>query len=385
MSLSLYYPRMSRLVRQWCVLSAVSALALLAGCQEQKTSVAQPPAAVTVAEPVQQKVQNYQLFDGTAAPLQVVDLEARVPGYLEQILFKDGGQVNKGDLLFVIEQDQYQQEVQLNQAVYEQAKIEFDRQTTLLAQRATSQASVDRARSAWQQAQANLKLAQINFGYTEVRAPFDGVMGRHLIDVGNYLNAAAGGVKLATIRQISPLYVYFAMNEIEVLNFLRTHKEHGVESGQSLVGKVPVFAALQGETGFPHQGVLDFAASDLNTRTGTLQLRAQFDNADKSIVPGVYAKVLIYTSAPREAILIPFEAVMNDQQGNYVFVVGADDKAIRKNIRTGQRFDRLVEVTDGLTPNDKVVINGFVTLSPGQSVKANVTTIDPAVLPGKVQ
>ncbi|NLY28444.1 MAG: efflux RND transporter periplasmic adaptor subunit [Alcaligenaceae bacterium] len=373
----------SRLVRHLLLVPALVAFGALAGCQKKHEPVAQAPAAVTVAAPVQQSVQNYQTFDGTASPLLVVDLEARVPGFLEQILFKDGSQVKKGDLLFVIEQDQYKQELNLNQAIYDQAKIEFDRQSTLLSQRATSQAAVDRARSDLQQASANLQLAKINFGYTEIRAPFDGVMGRHLVDVGNYLGGATGGIKLATIRQVSPLYIYFSMNEIELLKFLRSNTEQGVETSHALVGKVPVYAALQGDTGFPHEGMLDFAASDLSASTGTLQLRAQFPNANKSIVPGVYAKVLINTSKPRDALLVPFGAIMNDQQGAYVFVVDAQNKAQRRVIETGQRFGALMEVTQGLKADDKVVINGFVTLSPGQPVKADTGTIEPARLPGK--
>lgn len=351
----------------------------LAGC-EKKAPPEQPPAKVTVAPPVKQTVQNYVVFDGTAAPLLYVSLEARVPGYLEQILFKDGAKVNKGDLLFVIEQDQYKQEVALNQAIYDEAKIEFDRQSTLLAQKATSQAAVDSARSKLQQAQANLALAQINLGYTEVRAPFDGVMGRHLIDVGNYLGASPDGIKLADIRQIQPLYIYFSMSQTELLAYIKM--AGGTDNLGQGVGKLPIFAALQGDQGFPHEGVLDFAASDLDINTGTLQLRGQFANRDGAIVPGVYASVLVYYGNKRDALLVPFEAVLRDQQGPYVFVVGQDKKAARQNITTGQQFGHLIEVSKGLSDSDQVVINGFVTLSVGKPVDAQASKVEPAKLPG---
>jgi multidrug efflux system membrane fusion protein len=358
----------------------VSSALMLTACDKPKPPQ-MPAAKVTVAKPVQQTVQSYQTFDGTASPYLYVNLEARVPGYLEQILFKDGAQVKKGDLLFVIEQDQYQQQVLLNQAIYDEAKIEFDRQSTLLIQKATSQASVDQARSKLQQAQANLSLAKINLGYTEVRAPFDGVMGRHLIDVGNYLGTSPDGIKLAEIRQVSPLYVYFSMNEMELLSYLRMRRQTGQPTG-SLVGKLPVYVGLQGESNFPHQGVLDFAASELNVLTGSLQLRGLFDNADGSIVPGVYAKVLVNYGDKRESLLVPAEVILRDQQGTYVFLVGQDKKVERRNIQTGQSFGRLVEVSHGLKPDDMVVINGFVTLSVGQTVDPETGTIAPAQLPG---
>jgi len=357
----------------------LAAVLALTGCDKPKPPEL-PPIKVTVSAPVKQSVQDYVTFDGTAAALLEVNLEARVPGYLEQILYKDGARVKKNDLLFVIEQDQYKEEVALNQAIYDEAQIEFNRQSTLLAQKATSQASVDSARSKLAQAQANLALAKINLGYTEVRAPFDGVMSRHLIDVGNYLGSSPTGIKLAEIRQIEPLYIYFSMSETELLQYLRMTRASGqVGAG---VGTLPVYAALQGDQGFPHAGVLDYAASDLNIDTGALELRAQFPNKDRLILPGVYAKVLVFYGDKRDGLLVPFAAVQRDQLGSYVFVVGKDNKAERQNISLGQRFGELVEVTKGLAAADQVVINGFVTLSVGKAVDAQAGKIEPATLPG---
>ena len=357
------------------------AVLTLTGCDKPHSP---PPAVinVTTAVPVTQTVQSYSTFDGTVRPLLYVNLEARVPGFLDQILFKDGAKVKKGDLLFVIEQDQYQQEVFLNEAIYEQAKIEFDRQNTLLKQKATSQAAVDDARSQLQQAQANLALAKINLGYTEVRAPFDGVMGRHLIDVGNYLGSSPDGIKLADIRQTAPLYVYFTMSETELLLFKRNSPEQDTPVGGMQVGQTPIYVGLQGDKGFPHAGVLDFVSSALSTETGTLELRATFANADNALVPGMYAKVLAFYGDKRDALMVPFSAVMRDQQGPYVFTVDQNKKAVRANLELGQRFGDLVEVAKGLSANDQVVINGFVTLSVGAEVNAQAGKIEPAKLPG---
>lgn len=359
----------------------LAAAVSLSACEKPKPP-ALPAVKVTASKPLQQAVQNYATFDGTAAPLLYVNLEARVPGYLEKILYKDGATVKKGDLLFVIEQDQYKEQVALNQAIFEEAKIEFDRQSGLLAQKATSQAAVDKARSQLGQAQANLALAKINLGYTEVRAPFDGVVSRHLIDVGNYLGTSPDGIKLAEIRQITPLYVYFSMNEIELLNYLRVRRAQPGQTVEDLIGKLPVYAALQGDNGFPHTGVLDYAASNLDVKTGALQLRAVFPNKQQLILPGLYAKVLVYYGERREALLVPFGAVMRDQQGTYLFAVGKDNKVQRLSVTVGQSFGTLIEVTQGLKADDSVIINGFVTLSVGQAVEPQAGQIAPPQLPG---
>ena len=354
---------------------------LLSACDKPKPPEL-PPAKVTVAKPVQQMVQSYQTFDGTAAPLLLVNLDARVPGYLTKINFKDGATVKKDDLLFVIEQAQYKDQVALQQAVYDQAKIEFDRQSTLLQQRATSQAAVDNARSQLQQAQASLSLANLNLSYTEIKAPFDGVMGRHLIDVGNYLGSSPNGIKLAEIRQIDPAYIYFSMNEVELLTYMRMMRSTGQQVQGQAVGNLKVYAALQGDTCYPLEGVLDFAASDLDVSTGTLQLRGLFPNADKRIVPGVYAKVLVYFGNKRDSAMVPSAVVLRDQQGDYLYVLGPENKVQRQNITIWQSYSHLVEVMKGLKADDQVVINGFVTLSVGQTVVPETGKIEPAVLPG---
>lgn len=368
----------SSICRFLSFISIVGFAGLIVGC-EKPTVAARPPANVTVSVPTKQKIADYLTFDGTVSASQDVNLVARVPGYLDKILFKDGAPVKKNDLLFVIEQEQYIQEVKLNQAIYNQTKIEYDRQTKLLKQNATSQAAVDQALSNLQQASANLKLAQINLSYTEVRAPFDGLMGRHLIDVGNYLPAGATGVKLASIQMLSPIYVYFSLNELEVLQYLQTTAQDA--NRKSGVDKRPVYAKLQTDATFKHKGVLDFAANQLNTSTGALQVRGEFANAETSLLPGLYVTVLMLKSDPKEGLLVLNSAVLSDQQGDYVFVVGEDKKAIRKNIKLGQTYGPLVAVESGLTETDQVVMNGFITLSPGQTVNASAGKLPEPIMP----
>jgi multidrug efflux system membrane fusion protein len=364
--------------RMMAMLIIAGLVVFLTGC-DKKQAPEMPVANVTISVPTKQKISEYLTFDGTLAATQDVNLVARVSGYLDKILFKDGDPVKKNDLLFVIEQEQYIQEVKLNQAIYNQTKAELERQTKLLRQNATSQAAVDQALSNSQQASANLRLAQINLSYTEVRAPFDGLMGRHLIDVGNFLPGGGSGVKLASIQMVSPIYVYFALNEIEVLKYLKmTATETNLKQG---VTKKPVFAKLQTDKTFKHKGLLDFAANELNTSTGALQVRGEFKNADISLLPGLYATVLLEISEPKDGLLVLNSAVLSDQLGDYVFVVGADKKAARQNITVGQQHGPLVAVTEGLKETDQVVMNGFITLSPGQTVNATAGKLPEPIMP----
>ena len=348
---------------------------VLIGCKPAAQAPVAAPAKVTVAKPVQQSVRSYELFDGNVSALLSVDLVARVPGYLTKIEFADGAFVKKDQLLFVIEQDQYIQQVNLTKAVFAEAKIEINRQKALLKDNATSQASVDKANSAYLQAEANVKLAEVNLGYTEVRAPFDGLMGRHLIDIGNYLGSSPQGVKLATIQKINPIYVYFSINERDLLKFKNT--VGSADQRKSMVNKLPVSVALQGEEGYPHPGVLDFAANLLNTSTGSLQLRAELPNERVNLLPGLYAKVKVEYGEPREAILVPNATIQSDQQGDYVYLVDEANKAERRNVKRGQRFSHLIEITSGIKSSDTIIVNGFINVKPGQVVSAETTTLKP--------
>jgi RND family efflux transporter MFP subunit len=334
----------------------------------------QAPVPVTTALPLSQEIRSFATFDGVVDPYLTVNLDARVKGYLTKIGFADGSMVKKGDLLFVIEQDTYIQDVKLKQAIYTEAKLEYNRQKSLLKENATSQAAVDKALSQYQQSEANLTLAKINLGYTEIRAPFDGLMGRHLLDVGTYLDTTSKGVQLSTIQQISPIYVYFSLNERDFLKFEKNQDPN--TERKSEVNTLPIYAGLQSETGFPHEGVLDYAANLISTDTGSLQLRAIFKNENYQLIPGLYARVMAEYGPTRQALLVPMTAVMTDQVGNYVFVLDEAKRAQRADITLGQRFQQNVEVAKGLTPNSQVVINGFINLSVNQLASPTQVTLE---------
>ena len=357
------------------VIFAVVVVVCLKSCGK---GITRAPISVTTAVPLSQEIRSFATFDGVVDPYLTVNLDARVKGYLTKIGFVDGSMVKKDDLLFVIEQEPYIQEVKLKKAIYDEAKIEYTRQKSLLKENATSQAAVDKALSQYQQAEANLTLAKINLGYTEIRAPFDGLMGRHLLDVGTYLDTSTKGVQLATIQQISPIYVYFSINEREFLKFQKGMENK--EEYKAEVNTLPIFAGLQSEKGYPHEGVLDYAANLISTETGSLQLRGIFKNADYALIPGLYARVMAQYGEPRQALLIPNTAVMNDQVGNYVFVLDEAKRAQRQDISLGQRFEKYVEVTKGLTATSQVVINGFINLSVNQEANPKQVTLEAMIL-----
>ena len=341
------------------------AVLLVIGMKSCRKTPAVRVIPVTTALPLAQEIRSFATFDGLVDPFLTVNLEARVKGYLTKIGFADGAMVKKGDLLFVIEQDTYIQDMKVKQAIFDEAKSEYARQKSLLNENATSQAAVDKALSSLQQAEANLALSKINYGYTEVRAPFDGLMGRHLLDVGTYLDATTKAVQLATIQQISPIYVYFSINERDFLKFEQGRDQNTVPN-KSEINRLPVFIGLQNEIDYPHEGVLDYAANLISTETGALQLRAIFKNKAYRMIPGLYARVMLQYGPPRQALLIPLTAVMTDQVGSYVFVLDEKKRAQRQDIILGQRFTKYVEVSKGLAADSQVVINGFINLSINQ-------------------
>ncbi len=357
------------------------ALALaLAACDDEKNAyVPPPPPGVTVATPLQQPVTDYLELTGSTVAFQSVDLVARVEGYLQSIDFADGAAVTQGEQLFVIEPAPYQAKVDQSTAAVEQqqasltaAELEYERQQRLVKDNATATASVEQAKSsrdsaqaAVDQATADLTVAQINLGYTKVAAPFAGRMGRHLIDVGNLVGYGSP-TTLANIAQIDPLYVYFTLNEIDVLKVNASMRAEGIDKAP--VGTLPVFVGLQTEQGYPHQATLDFVDNTLDTSTGVLQLRAKLPNPDRFFVPGLFVRVRVPLGKPAPGLFVPEAAVGYDQGGHYLLLVGADNKVERRTVEIGVKDGALRQIAKGLTAADKVVINGLQLAVPGSAV-----------------
>jgi RND family efflux transporter MFP subunit len=345
-------------------------LSVLAACKPAGTAapaVTAVPATLAIAE--SRHIKDLVVLDGTVAPSQQVNLIARVAGNLDAIHFKDGQWVKKGDLLFSIERPPYLDQVKLNQARLDQANSDYARQKELLKENANSETNVEISLSNLRQAEANVDIAKTNLSYTEVRAPFDGVMGKHQVDPGNYVGASPGGTVLATIFQIAPVFVNAAVGENEAIRIRRQQAAMNKDVTKS-VGKTAVYAQLQGESENGEPGVLDFIDHQLNQTSGTVALRGIFPNANHHLIPGFYAKLTIEASDGRDAVVIKKAVVQTDQEGEFVYVVGSDNVAHRRAVHTALLPQENVEVTDGLKAGEKIVVEGYSRISDGLTVQA---------------
>lgn len=351
-------------------------LIFAAACKE-KVSHPPPPPAVAVSQPVQRTVTDYLELTGSTQAIQTVQLVARVPGYLEKLFFQDGQRVKKGDLLFLIQQNTYQDTLRQNEAQILQLRAQLDyaekqliRYSNLLQEKATSQENVDNWRYQRDSAQANLRaaeaardLSKLNLSYTEITAPFDGRIDRRLRDPGNLVGSGENTV-LAEVNQIDPIYVYFTISDLDLARL--TREAHWTPE-QANAKKWPVFAGLTSEEGYPHEGRLDFASISLTSTTGTLLMRGIFPNPEGTILPGLYARVRVPVKKG-PSLLVPQEAIGYDQRGSYVLIVNEQNMVQRVGIKTGTSVDRLQVVEEGLAGKEWIVVKGVQKAIPGGQV-----------------
>jgi multidrug efflux system membrane fusion protein len=221
-------------------------------------------------------------------------------------------------------------------------------------------------------AKANLEIAQINLGYTEVAAPFDGIATRHLVNVGA-LVGYAGPTKLATVVQVDPIYVYFNISETIVLRI----KEGLAKQGKTLrdVHEVPVEIGTQTESGYPHKGKLDYVAPQVDPSTGTLEVRGIFDNKDLALLPGLFVRVRVPVQRIDKGILVEDVAIGTNQLGEYVLIVGKDNTVEQRQVKLGQISGRLRVVESGLTGDEWVITEGLQRAVPGNKVDPEKKTM----------
>lgn len=330
----------------------------LSSCKKAAVINSNPP-EVIVANPIREKVTRYNEYTGTVAATQKIDLVARVEGFLESINFSDGQFTKKGDLLFIIQQNNYIENVKRAQALLDYDSSEYQRQLSMFKENATSQAEVEKYLSKVQVDKANLQLNKINLGYTEVRAPFDGLLSAHQVDVGALVGASpTQPTVLVSLEQITPVYVNFNINTGDALRLRKQLREIG-EDGHTVVGKLPVFVQLSDEKNFPHEGVLDFVNNSVDTSTGTIQVRAIFPNQDKELIPGFFTKIRIAIGPPFEALTVPNEIIQNDQAGEYVYIVNAQNIVERRDVETGPKKGDRKAILKGLTDQDRVITAGI--------------------------
>jgi RND family efflux transporter MFP subunit len=344
---------------------------------------------IPVVTPRTQSVSNYVEITGNAASVNAVKLIARVEGYLDKIHYEDGQFVKKDDLLFTIQQDQYKDQLQqaqaqllTAQASLTYAKTELVRYTKLVKQDAATQTEVDHwnfekasAEASLLNAQAQIALAKLNLGYTEVRAPFDGIVGKHLIDPGNVVGGGGQQTALAEITQLDPIYVVANLSEQQVLQIRQNLGQHRLTFAD--LHKVPVDAALSDQTGFPLQGTIEYVAPALDPTTGTLLVRGILANPDRTLLPGFFVKMrLPMAKVDRNALLVPDRSLQEDQGGRYVLVVGKDDVVEQRYVQLGQLDGALRVITSGLKPDDRVVVGDLWRATPGTKVTPQLTSIE---------
>nr|WP_225714943.1 efflux RND transporter periplasmic adaptor subunit [Bradyrhizobium semiaridum] len=358
----------------------------LSAC-EQNSFVPPPPPKVEVAPPVQRAITRYLDATGNTAPIQSVDLVARVQGFLESINYKDGTFVKQGTTLFTIEPETYKLKLEQAQAAevgaqatVKQAETDYKRQAVLVQRQAVSQATLDtststrdNATASLQQAQVNTKLAAVNYGYTNVVAPFDGIVSNHLVSVGELVGVSSP-TQLATIVQLDPIYVNFNVNEQDVQRMRDEARRRGISIDE--IRQLPVEVGLQTETGYPHKGKLDYISPTLNQSTGTLAVRGLIPNPDRALLPGFYVRVRVPFDKQENALLVPDTAIGSDQAGRYVLVVNADNVVEQRKVTTGPLDQGLRVIETGLKPDDRVVTAGLLRAIPGQKVDPQVRTSD---------
>jgi RND family efflux transporter MFP subunit len=379
------------------VISALAAAALIAaalGGRQLWVAEAQLPAPsastpVPVILPKLQSVTDYFEITGNAAAVNDVKLLARVTGYLEGIHYEDGQFAKKGDLLFTIQKAPYQQQLEqahaqvlTAQAALLYAKTEVARYTALVKKDAATQTEVDhwvyeRASAAAQllSAQAQVSIDEVNLGYTEVRAPFDGIVGKHLIDPGNVVGGEGQQAALAEITQLDPIYVVANLSEQTVLKIRQNLGQRRLTLAD--LHKVPVDVGLSDEQDFPHRGTIEYVAPQLDPSTGTLLVRGILPNPERVLLPGFFVRMrLPMGRVNRNALLVPQRALQTDQGGTYLLVLGESDVVRQRYVQLGPLSGGLQVITSGLQPEDRVVVGDLWRATPGTKVVPQTTTIE---------
>jgi RND family efflux transporter MFP subunit len=357
---------------------AVVAALILSACGGDNRYAAPPPRKVTVALPLEQEVSRHFDATGNTAAVNTVDLVARVQGFVQGINYTDGEFVKRGTSLFTIEPEPYKLRVEAAQAsvtsasaTLKQAEAEYQRQADLVARQIATQAAYDRAlavrdsgRADLQSAQVNEQQAEINLGYTNVAAPFDGVVSARQVSIGQLVGANSATV-LSTIVQLDPIYANFTASERDVLQ-VRADLARSGRTVADLLG-MPVEIGLQTDIGFPHKGKLDYIAPTVDPSTGTIAARATLENADRLLLPGYFVRVRI-SARPQPVLLVPDAALGSDQGGRYLLVVKKDNVVEQRNVQPGQLIGDLRVIEQGVTKDDRVVIGGIMRAIPGQKV-----------------
>ena len=364
----------------------------LTGCGRSETAgqadTAMPPLPVTVVHPTLQEVTDWDAYTGRVEASQTVEIRSRVSGYLDQIRFKDGERVRKGDLLFVIDQRSYltdlkraQAELDKTRTKLELAQNDLKRAERLRQSKAISDEEYDsrskglaESTATLHAAEAAVDMARLNLDFTQIRSPIDGRIGRELITVGNLVNSDQ--TLLTTIVSTDPMYVYLDADERSVLKYRRLAAEGRRANDQT---RIVAELGLMDEAGYPHVGYIDYVDPRLDPSTGTLRVRGIFSNPDELLSSGLFARVRITGEPAQPALTVPDRAIATDQNLKYVWVALADGRIEHRTITPGALQGRDRIILQGLTVDDNVIVGGIAKLRPGMKVRAEPLT--PATSP----
>jgi len=354
---------------------------LLTGCGEAQKQAAPPPPKVTVAKPIKRTIVDQDEYVGRFVPVDVVEVRARVSGYLDQIHFTDGQIVKQGDLLFTIDKRPYQNTLDQARANLETAKSnvvftqsDLARGQQLVRERTISEQIYEQRAQAFRNAQAAVaaseamvRQAELDLEYTELRAPITGRIGDRRVTIGNLVTGGAGGntTSLAMIVSVDPIRFEFTFDEASLLRYQRLASGSGEAAG---LGGTPVRLKLIDETHFSHEGRMDFVDNVIDRASGTIRGRAQLSNADGLFTPGMFARVQVPASAPYQALMVPDAAIATEQARKFVYVVDQDNVARQRYVTLGQVVDDLRVIKDGLSDGDRVITNGLMRVRQGQKV-----------------
>ena len=341
---------------------------------------APPPPEVNVSTPVTRDITDFEEFPGRTEAVKTITVRARVTGYLEKVLFKEGAEVTEGEGLFEIDRRTYQADYDRAAANLAQAKAhltrleaDFKRAQSLITTHAISQAEFDQSMGDRNEAEASVKVAEaalhtssLNLDFTRVLAPISGRISRQLIDPGNLVKA--DDTAMTTIVSQDPVYAYFDVDERTTLRIRRLIRSGQIKSAREHESKIGL--ALADEEGFPHAGTINFIDNQTDPSTGTLRLRGIFPNADRILSPGLFVRIHVPIGEPHRSLLISERALGSDQGQKYVYVVDDQGEVAYRRVQVGALSDGLRVILSGLQPGERVVLSGLQRIRPGIKVVA---------------
>ncbi len=369
-------------LRALTVVVLIGLAPIVAACGRSQQQAAPPPPKVTVAKPFKRTIVDQDEYVGRFVAIDVVEVRARVSGYLDKVHFQDGQMVKQGDLLFTIDKRPFQNTLDQARANLETARsnviftqADVTRGQQLLRDRTISEQIFEQraqalrnAQSAVAASEAMVRQAELDLEFTELRAPVAGRIGDRRVTPGNLVTGGTGGATtlMAIIVSIDPIRMEFTFDEASLLRYERLARD-----GQTDVtgrGNVPVRLKLIDEQEFSHYGRMDFIDNVIDRATGTIRGRAQFANSDGLFTPGMFARVQVPASAPYEALTVPDSAIGTEQVRKFIYVVDKDDIARQRFVTLGQVIDDLRVIKEGVSADDRVIVNGLMRVRVGQKV-----------------